>query len=568
MNAFFVFAICLIWMLLFYRYYGGYLSKKIFSLDPTRKTPAHEFRDDFEHIPTNKWVVFGHHFTSIAGAAPIVGPAIGVIYGWVPAIVWMTLGAPLIGAFHDFGTLVASLRNKGKNLGEIVEMIVGKKAKMATLLVSWSILWVAGGAFLLIIALLFTMYPQVVLPIWIQIAVAMLIGYGMKKKGFSLWPMSIAAVVVLWLMTYVGLQVPITVPPILGTPIVTWVIILSVYMYFASALPVWLLLQPRDYINSLLLILIIGLGSLGLLILQPEIVAPAINTMDTGAPPMIPMLFIIIACGACAGFHGLVSTGTTSKQIDKETDAQLVGYGGMLGEGILAIMAALACTAGFATRAEWYTHYSSYGAAGSLPAQLGAFVTGMGKFIGGTGIPVELASAFAAITVICFAATTLDSLARILRMVYTSMFEDLGWTPLTKLHPANIIAIGSCFGLAMIPGPAGPGSGGLLLWPIVGATNTLLAATGTSILTVFILKMRRNFYVALIPAVTLMVIMASALIIQIGSLFSAGQVFLGIFCCFLVALQMWIIYTCIEAFVAERKAQRIEDKGVKAGGIS
>ncbi|GIT50202.1 MAG: hypothetical protein Ct9H300mP15_04150 [Gemmatimonadota bacterium] len=332
-----------------YLLYSRFISEHIFRLDSEFRTPAHVQEDGVDFVPTNRWVLWGHHFTSVAGAAPIVGPAIAVIWGWLPAFLWVTLGTVFFAGIHDAGALWASVRNEGKSIGALTESVVGQRARSLFMIVIFLLLLMVNAVFAIIIAGLFVDFPSSVTPgPWFVIAVAITIGYLLYRRGVALlWP-SIIGVTLLYASMLVGNNIPLSLPESmfgLGAPAL-WVVLLFTYAAIASLLPVWLLLQPRDYINGLQLFIGLGIFFLAVLLNPPEVVAPMINSsVPEDVPSLIPLLFVTIACGACSGFHGLVSSGTTSKQVDNEKDVRFVGFLGTVGEGSLALAAIIACRA-------------------------------------------------------------------------------------------------------------------------------------------------------------------------------------------------------------------------------
>lgn len=350
MNALILAIISLGGFLLAYRFYATFLAEKIFALNPDARTPAHEFEDGVDHVPTLKSILFGHHFASIAGAAPIVGPAIGVIWGWLPAFLWVVFGTIFLGAVHDFGSLVVSLRHQGKSIGELTEDIIGTRARNLFLLIMFFLLLIVIAVFALVIALMFNWYPQTVFPIACEMIIAVVVGYMVYRMKTGILIPTVIAVIVMYVTIYIGTLYPIELgDTFLGSGLTTWIYIILLYSFIAAVLPVWLLLQPRDHINAHELFIGMGLMYLGLLIIRPDVVAPAVQLHPEGAPPIYPFLFVTIACGAISGFHSLVSSGTTVKQLDNEAHSKMIGYGGMLAEGALSTMAIIACTAGFAT---------------------------------------------------------------------------------------------------------------------------------------------------------------------------------------------------------------------------
>ena len=386
-----------------YRFYSRFLAEKVFRLGKDEPVPSRQLTDGVDFVPTRLHVLWGHHYTSIAGAAPIVGPALAVIWGWLPALLWVTIGTVCMGAVHDFSALVISLRNRGRSIGDIAGTVIGPRARTLFLVIISFLIWVVLAVFAYIIGTLFISYPASVFPINIQIIVALALGWLVYRRRIGIfWP-SIVAFVVLLGAVYLGPTSAAAFPFLSRIEVGTWVWVLMIYSFIASVLPVWMLLQPRDYLNAHQLLTGLLLLTAGLLVLQPTVQAPAINLHPEGAPPLLPFLFITIACGAISGFHGLVSSGTTSKQVSCMTDARPIGYGGMLGEGALGLMAVLATTAGFATTSEWFAHYSSWGAASGLGPKLQAFVDGGGSFIAALGVPLATAQTFMAVMVIAFA---------------------------------------------------------------------------------------------------------------------------------------------------------------------
>lgn len=590
-----------------YNTYGRWLGQKIFKLDDANPTPSHTMADGVDYVPTAREVVFGHHFTSIAGTGPIVGPAIAVFWGWLPALLWVLIGSIFIGAVHDFGSMVISIRNRGQTIGEVAGRLIHPRAKVLFLLVLFFALTVVIGIFGLVIAVIFATYPESVLSVWIEIPLALAVGYWVhKKKGGLLMP-SIAALVVMYVAVVVGTYaMPITLPKIealgsLGTPVVVWTAILLVYAFIASVLPVGVLLQPRDYINSHQLFVAMGALMLGLLIagaiggadIQS---APAIATdIPADAPPIWPFLFITIACGACSGFHCLVSSGTTSKQLECETDARAVGYGSMLLEGALATVVILACSAGLGLgvtdpgtgtqvtgRAAWQTKYQAtispvLDAAGEpvkkngkvvtkggwanmkLPQKLGAFVEGGANFLVALGFPLKLAIALLAVLVASFAATTLDTATRLQRYVIQELSHTLHIKPFKGTYAATGLAVVTGAIVALIPGPGGPGTGGLILWPLFGATNQLLAGLALLVISFYLWRRGLPVLIAALPAALMLFMPGWAMIHQIFTDFLPNQKWhllaLGIL---IEGLQVWMI---VEAVLMWPKAKGVLEEG-------
>ena len=482
------------------RFYARWIERRVFEMDNDDPTPAHTHTDGVDFVPCNKHVLFGHHFCSVAGAAPIVGPAIAVVWGWLPALLWVVIGTIFIGAVHDYGALCLSAKKGGRTMGDLAGSILGDRARIWFLLIIVLLTWVVIAVFAWLIAFLFTKQPASVWPVNIEIVIALAIGFLLyRRKVGLLWP-SIFAVGLLYVAIFFSAATPEAgVLPdglqIAGSPIVTWIVFLLVYSYVASVLPVRILLQPRDYINSHQLFLGLGALLLGLVIVNPTISAPEFNTdVPPGTPSLLPLLFITIACGAISGFHGLVASGTTSKQLNCMRDARAIGYGGMLGEGLLAMIAVLAVTAGLGD--QWAERYSTWEGA---QKGIGNFVDGAATFVVPLVKPfmsadaaLPLAKTVVAVIVISFAATTLDTAARIQRFCLSELAVPLRMGLLKNrfaaaavaVIPAGILALG-----VRAPG-RGMGSGGFLLWPIFGTTNQLIG--GITLLTLWVYLRRKK----------------------------------------------------------------------------
>lgn len=487
--------------IIMYRIWGKFLSTKIFKLNKDAKAPSQEFEDGVDFVPTKKEIIFGHHFASIAGTGPIVGPAIAIIWGWVPAVLWIFLGSLFIGAVHDFSSLVISMRNKGRSISDFTAKYVSGRAKYFFFIIIFLELWVVISIFGLVIAIIFSMYPESVFAVWMQIPIAMALGYIYYKRGKNLIISSLIAVGVMYVTIVIGHFFPIDMPTVLGIPATgVWTIILLIYAYFASVLPVTTLLQPRDYINTYQLVIAMGMLVLGVIGAAlwggMEIVAPAVQVNPADTPPIWPFLFITIACGAVSGFHCLVSSGTSSKQVCREEDSLFVGVGSMLTEGALATLVVIAVAAGIGLGyttsdgetltgiAAWSTHYSSWTAAGGLTSKIAAFVDGAANMIGETGIPRGIAVGIMGVFVASFAGTTLDTATRIQRYVVSELMVDLKINIFKNRYFTTAIVVISAAALAFISGANGGGA--LKLWPLFGAINQTLAALALIIATMYL----------------------------------------------------------------------------------
>ncbi|WP_216216203.1 carbon starvation CstA family protein [Amycolatopsis aidingensis] len=539
-----------------YRYYSAYLAKKVYALDPAFVTPAHSMRDGVDFVPTNKHVLFGHHFTSVAGAAPIVGPAIAVFWGWGPALAWVVLGTIFAAGVHDFGALAVSVRHRAKSIGTLAREVINRRARVLFLLIIFFLLTLVNAVFAVVIANLFIGTPEAVLPILLEIPLAIGIGqYVYRTRTAALVP-SIIGVIVLYLSIFLGQLLPISLAGFaaedgLFTERNIWVILLFAYTFVASRVPVWVLLQPRDYINSHQLFVALGVIGLGVVVGMDRIVAPLINDTPEGSPSWFPFLFITIACGAISGFHSLVASGTTSKQLDKETDARHVGYLGAIGEGSLALGAILACTAGVvASTAEWHALYADFSSASDGPA--GRFVEGVAAFAGNLGIPSTVALIFGAIVVISFAATTMDTGVRLQRYIVQEIAEISGARKLSRnITGATAIAVLIPLVMALLPGGGDAGYTFGVLWQLFGTTNQLTAGLALAVVAVWVTKNRRNPIAVLVPLVFLLAMTSWALVINLQKFVDAGQWVLAPLDAIIFLLAIWLI---VEAAIALRKA--------------
>lgn len=616
-----------------YHTYGRWLAHKLFRLDANAETPSVQLNDDEDYVPTAKSIVFGHHFTSIAGTGPIVGPALAIMWGWVPALLWVVFGSILIGAVHDLGTLVVSLRNRGMTIGEIAGRVINPRARLLFLFILLFALWVVLAIFGLVIANVFVAFPESIVPVFLQIPIAIWIGLKVHRRGGNLlWP-SIIALCLMYLTVWFGAACPglewtggwlgASIQKLNATlaawPVWVWAAILLAYCYAASVTPVWILLQPRDYINSLQLISSLGLIVVGLTVaaffggvspvpgagrMPLEIVAPALNTSPLNAPPILPFLFVTIACGAISGFHCLVSSGTSSKQIKCETHAQFVGYGSMLTEAFLATLVIIAVAAGigfgwpakFGTLAGpelWHKLYSDWTTVSG--SAVGAFVVGAANLLEAMGINHTMATALIGVLVASFAGTTLDTATRLQRYVvqelaatfapkisptslaaegYDTEFDrgqvakSRSWNPLvwlTNAHGATFFAVITAFALALFPKPGDPwtwatiGKGGLILWPLFGSTNQLLGGLAFLVVTFWLWRRKLPIWSTAIPMIFMLIMPAWALLSDVARWWHKGQYILVAVAVMMLALECWMI---LEALLLWPKANGVMEKAL------
>ena len=544
---------CFALYLLGYHLYASWIARSVFELDADAVTPAHELQDGYDYVPARKYVLFGHHYASIAGLAPMLGPAIAVIWGWVPAMFWVVFGTLFIGAVHDFGALVVSMRARGKSIGKVAETVIGRRAKTLFHVIIFFLIALAMGVFVQVVAQLFSAayYPQSIFPSATLMVLAMAMGVLFYKKGLPLGPLTAIAFVLTLAAVYLG--------AVLDAPelsVRAWSSVLLVYAFLASVLPVWLLLQPRDFLNSLLLYL--GLASifLGFFLLNPEFAAPVIDPHPPGAPPLYPFVFIVIACGAISGFHGLVSSGTTAKQISSETDARFIGYGGMIGESLLGLAAVLACTAGFINADAWHTHYASWDLAKGLGTSMAAFINGSAMFLHQLGVPQSLGQTFIALVAVSFALTTLDSATRLLRFNIEEVGETLGLPLMGNRVAASLLAVAAIgfFAFYEIDGkPAG-----LALWALFGTTNQILGGLTLLTVTLYLVQRKRNYWCTFVPMVFMLVTTVAAMAVSIRRFLEQENYLLLSIGSMLAVLAGWLVIEGVIRFYRERQGTLIE----------
>jgi len=536
-----------------YHTYGKFLARRIFKLSGAAVVPSRALEDGTDYVPTRRGVIFGHHFTSIAGTGPIVGPAIAIIWGWVPAVIWVFVGCIFMGAVHDLGTLVISLRNQGKSISDIAARYINPRVQLILFGVIFLELLIVIAIFGVVIAALFKEYPQAVFPVWCEIPIALLLGWAVYKRSWNVALMTLVAVTAMYATVVAGHRLPLPMPDhVWGIPAMgVWVIILLVYAFVASTLPVTTLLQPRDYINAWQLFVAMALLVAGVLVAGTvgglEIVAPPYQAHPAGAPPLWPFLFVTIACGAISGFHSLVAGGTTSKQLSDERHSLSVGYGSMLLEGALALLVVIAVAAGVGMyyktdklqigpdgtetvimrtledgtqvretevlkgRAAWQRLYPAWTAEQPINDKIRAFVDGSANLVGTLGIPRHIALIVMGVFLASFAGTTLDTATRLQRYVVGELAARARMPLLANRWIATAIAVVTAFALAFSTGISGTGA--MKLWPMFGALNQALAALALLLVTVYLARQGGlKFLVTLLPCLFMLVITIWAMV--------------------------------------------------------
>ena len=543
----------LILLYLGYRFYSKFLADRIYQLDASFRTPAHTMRDDIDYVPTPKIILWGHHFTAVAGAAPIIGPSIAIIWGWVPAVIWVIFGTIFFAGAHDFGAVWASTRNRARSVGALTGEIVGARARALFMIVIFLVLLMVNAVFAVSIADALQATPASVIPVWAATIVA--IGLGQlifRMKVPILWP-TIIGTIILYAVIPLGENVPIELPQTLMglAPGAQWILILFAYASIASLLPIWVLLQPRAYINGVQLFVGLILVYATVFIAGPTIVAPAFNLdLPANTPDLLPLLFVTVGCGAVSGFHGLVGSGTTSKQVNLETDERFVCYLGSAGEGCLALAAIIAVSAGFASLDEWRGVYTEFGAGG-----ITAFVQGGATIVSsGSGLGLETSATLLTMMAVLFAGTTMDTGVRLQRYIVQEWGDIYGIRLFRNPHIATAVAVGACLTLAFAAGDGPDLTGGMALWPLFGTTNQLLAGLTLLVISVILVKHQRPIKYTLIPMAFVTTVALLAAIYQLGTLYEQGQfLLLGVD----IVIVISAVYVILEAGSALKKNLKI-----------
>ena len=554
-----------------YKFYSNFLGQKIYEIDESSLSmPSSSFEDGVDYIPTKKHILFGHHFTSIAGAAPIVGPCVAAYWGWLPALLWILFGTVFMGAVHDFGALVTSVKEKGRSIADIASLTISDRARSMFLVFVILLVWLVLAVFAMVIADLFVSIPSSVIPINIQILIAIIMGFIIYKKKIDAVIPSFIALALLYFFVWVGTQSPVdfTESMPLQDAKNLWITLLFIYCSIASLLPVWTLLQPRDYINSHQLFFGLALLIVGIFVAQPIVDAPAIRSFsDPETPDLFPLLFVTIACGAISGFHGLVSSGTSSKQLEKLSDSRVVGYGGMIGEGTLALVSTICAVAGislvananlpavgFVEDLNWSTYYDTWAHASGNKAT--AFVLGGGALLKAIGFSESLANSLIAVLVISFAATTLDTATRIQRFILNEFGQATKIKPLTNRYFATVIAVLPAMLMAFWnitdPGTGAVKQAGWILWPIFGASNQMLAALTLMVLTLYYWIRKKPILPLLIPMVIIMIVTFTALLSNAINFYGVNGIlfFLNVT---LIALIVWMAFEGVNKVLEIRR---------------
>ena len=539
MNILIIAFILILWLVLGYKIYGSFIEKKVLQIDKNRPTPAQELNDGIDYSPAKKPLLFGHHFSSIAGAGPILGPLLGVLYfGWLGALLWVALGSVFLGAVHDYTSLMTSVQNKGRSLGDISEKTLGSRTKIIFSVFIWFALALVIAVFAVVASQTLVSQPEIVIPTFGLIFLAMIFGWLIYRKGIPIPAATIIAIVVLFFLIYLGERLPVELPAkVMGMSSQNfWFFILIIYSLFASSLPVWLLLQPRDYISTWILFLGLGLGYLGLIVYQPSIHAPAFVSFTSKGGPLWPMLFVIIACGAISGFHSIVAGGTTSKQLPDEPAGKLIGFGGMITEAALAGLV-IFIAAGVLTwdpqAAENPFGFQYLMTSVGDPIQ--AFAAGYGKIISSLpAITLALGSFFGMVMLNAFVLTTLDTGTRLGRLIFSELMGKKASLFKNRWAASSIILL-----FAAIMGAT---EGYKAIWPVFGASNQLVAALALIVVSSYLVAIKRPKKYTLYPAYFMLLTTLAALIYQGTKFFKDGSFLLAGVSVLLIVLAFVIVY--------------------------
>lgn len=533
MNSLVLLLSAILIFIIAYVTYGSWLAKE-WGIDLKKETPAHTKYDNIDYVPTDAKVLLGHHFSSIAGAGPITGPILAAIFGWLPVYLWIIIGSVFIGGVHDFGSLFASIRHEGKSIGEIIRTTLGSKGKTLFNIFAWATLILVVAAFTDICASTFAYDPkdltgaQAGTASILFIFLAMAFGFFVYRKGAKLSVSTIVGVVLLFICVWIGYEFPFV-----QLSKMQWNILLIIYISLASILPVWFLLQPRDYLCSFLLYAMLAGGVIGIFLTHPSMAIPTFNGFEVSGKTLFPFLFVTVACGAVSGFHSLVGSGTTSKQLNKEGDAKLVGYGSMLIEGIVAVIALIAV--GYVAKAQ------------GTPANI--FANGIANFMNSFGLPVEVGKVFVILAFSAFALTSLDTATRIGRYIFQEFFDDAS-EPVKKIgqniYLSTFITVAASCGVLVY--------GYTKIWPIFGSANQLLAALALLALSSWLLSVGKKYKMVLVPMVLMFCVTLSALILLIKQyIFGATQNYiLGGFAILLFILAIILLIEAINVMFRKK----------------
>ncbi len=512
MNGIVLILLAIVFYAVAYRLYGTFIARKL-KVNKEQETPSHTMYDGVDYVPAKSPVLLGHHFASIAGAGPIVGPVIAAGFGWIPVYIWVLFGAVFIGGVHDYTTIIASIRHQSKSIGYIIEKYIGISGKKLFLLFAWATLVLVVAVFAIIVADTFESIPAAGTSSILFMLLAILFGIAIYRIKVPLWIASIVGVVLLFGCIPMGEMFPLHLSKL------TWEFILFGYIFIASVTPVWILLQPRDYLNSYFLYALMLGGVVGVFFASPEMNIPAVATFSLDKVGyLFPALFVTVACGAVSGFHSIVASGTTAKQLNKETDGKLIGYGGMLIEGVLAVLALIAVSAMGST--QFTDILINKGPVAAFSIGVAAFIESI-PFL---SVTAATATNFVALAVAAFALTSLDTATRLGRYAFQEFFEVSGSKEQSFLVKNRFAAtaVTVAFGAALtFSGQT------MSIWPVFGSANQLLAALALLAITVWVADLKENYLFALIPMLFMFSVTLTALVMLFYTNLSNGHYILS-----------------------------------------
>lgn len=550
MNTLIIAFILIAWLILGYKIYGSFIEKHVVQANKDRPTPAQQLKDGIDYSPAKKPLLFGHHFSSIAGAGPILGPLLGVLYfGWLGALLWIALGSIFLGAVHDYTSLMTSVQNQGTSLADISNKTLGFRTKIIFSVFIWMTLALVIAVFAVVASQTLVSQPEIVIPTFGLVFIAMIFGWLVYKRGFNIVTGTALSLLLLFLLIYLGNLVPITLPAqIMGMSAHKfWFFLLIIYSLFASSLPVWFLLQPRDYISTWILFLGLGLGYLGLIINHPPLNAPAFISFTSKGGPLWPMLFVIIACGAISGFHSLVAGGTTAKQLPDEMSGKLIGYGGMVTEAALAgLVIFIAASALTWDPSGIESPFGFQYLMITLGDPIRAFATGYGKLLSALpGLTLVIGTFFGMVMLNAFVLTTLDTGTRIGRFITT---ELLG----RSVPPLRNRWLASFF-ILVFAGILGGTESYKAIWPVFGASNQLVAALALIVVSSYLVGIKRPKKYTVYPAIFMLLTTLGALFYQGYNFFKIKSYLLGCVSVILIILAAIIVFESWEILFSRQK---------------
>jgi len=546
LNSVFILVIGLLWFFAVYKFYLRIIDKKVIKPDDNNPTPAHTQKDGIDYVPSPKPILFGHHFSSIAGAGPIVGPILAyALFGWGPALLWILLGTAFIGIIHDYYSLMVSSRNKGISITEISGKVISPTAKWMFSIFVWLSLVLIVAVFSIITAKTLAEKPQIVIPTLGLILLAIGFGLAVYRWRVKLLPATIVSWILIFFLVQLGNKFPIVASYEL------WFFLFLAYAYIASSIPVWILLQPRDYLSMTILFVGLLLGYAGILVLRPLVNGPVHTVFISRGTPLVPMLFVIIACGAISGFHSLVASGTTAKQLDKESSGKIIGAGGMIFEGVLALMVLLLVSATLfwdkAPQALTQFVFQDLMKQGPIVT----FGTGFGRAVSSLGIPFEIALAFGILMLNAFVLTSLDTAVRLGRFVFQeALFKEK--KVLSNRWIAGLVGVVFAFVLAKT-------KSWNIIWPIFGSANQLIAALALFTVTAYFTGIKRPTSFSLIPSLFMWLVTEASLLYLLifqyfkGFLKNTGDTVLSVTAFILAVLGAIVGIEALKSILSKKK---------------